>query len=177
VSSIERDVQDREGRWYSLRIRPYKNIDNKIDGAVLALFNIDPLKKSEERARVAREYVDGILEATAQPFVVVEPDLRIRSANNAFCRLFSVAPADIEGLPLQEVGGGRWNLEPLRTVMGGGAADALNFENVQVEYAPADAGSLTLALTGGRLPWQDSASEPNLLLLAITDGASTTRPR
>ena len=38
VSLIEREVRDRQGRWFSLRIRPYKSLDNKIDGAVLALF-------------------------------------------------------------------------------------------------------------------------------------------
>jgi two-component system CheB/CheR fusion protein len=48
VAPIERDVRDRQGRWFALRIRPYKNLDNKIDGAVLALFDIDVLKRSEQ---------------------------------------------------------------------------------------------------------------------------------
>ncbi|HEX6163214.1 MAG TPA: PAS domain-containing protein, partial [Vicinamibacterales bacterium] len=45
VSPIERDVQDRDGRWYSLRIRPYKSVDNKIDGAVLALVDVESVKR------------------------------------------------------------------------------------------------------------------------------------
>src|SRR5262245_56992246 len=48
VAPVERDVLDRQGRWYSLRIRPYKSLDNKIDGAVLALFDVDSLKRSEQ---------------------------------------------------------------------------------------------------------------------------------
>ena len=47
VAPLERDVRDRQGRWFALRIRPYKNLDNKIDGAVLALFDIDLLKRSD----------------------------------------------------------------------------------------------------------------------------------
>jgi two-component system CheB/CheR fusion protein len=39
VTIKERDVQDRQGNGYSLRIRPYKNVENRIDGAVLALFD------------------------------------------------------------------------------------------------------------------------------------------
>jgi len=35
VSIKEREVQDREGHWYSLRIRPYRTTDNRIDGAML----------------------------------------------------------------------------------------------------------------------------------------------
>ncbi|HEY3054399.1 MAG TPA: PAS domain-containing protein [Thermoanaerobaculia bacterium] len=36
----ELEVQDRNGKWYSLRVRPYKTTDNKIDGAVLVLVDI-----------------------------------------------------------------------------------------------------------------------------------------
>ena len=44
-------VTDKDGRQYSLRIRPYRTTDNKIDGAVLTLIDIDgaangPRKKS-----------------------------------------------------------------------------------------------------------------------------------
>ena len=38
-------VADREGRSYLLRIRPYKTADNKIDGAVLVMIDIEQLKK------------------------------------------------------------------------------------------------------------------------------------
>src|SRR5262249_21960364 len=31
----ECEAQDKQGRWYSVRIRPYKTLENKIDGAVL----------------------------------------------------------------------------------------------------------------------------------------------
>jgi two-component system CheB/CheR fusion protein len=41
VSVKERNVRDRNGRWFSMRVRPYKNIENKIDGAVVALFHIE----------------------------------------------------------------------------------------------------------------------------------------
>ena len=50
VTPTERDVQDGQGRWYSLRIRPYKSLDNKIDGAVLALFDVDVLKRADPPA-------------------------------------------------------------------------------------------------------------------------------
>ncbi|HEV3217766.1 MAG TPA: chemotaxis protein CheB [Vicinamibacterales bacterium] len=46
VTQVEREVQDRQGHWYLLRIRPYKNADNRIDGAVVALFDIDAAKRA-----------------------------------------------------------------------------------------------------------------------------------
>jgi hypothetical protein len=39
------DVRDRDGRAWLLRVRPYRTIDSKIDGAVLALHPAEPAKK------------------------------------------------------------------------------------------------------------------------------------
>jgi two-component system CheB/CheR fusion protein len=47
VTQAEREVQDKQGHWYLLRLRPYKNADNRIDGAVVALFDIDAAKRAK----------------------------------------------------------------------------------------------------------------------------------
>jgi two-component system CheB/CheR fusion protein len=41
----ELEVQDRAGHWYILRVRPYRTTDNKIEGVVLVLIDIDQLRK------------------------------------------------------------------------------------------------------------------------------------
>lgn len=41
----EGEVRDRAGRWYSLRIRPYVTLDNKIDGASIVLLDIDSVRR------------------------------------------------------------------------------------------------------------------------------------
>jgi two-component system CheB/CheR fusion protein len=43
----EREVREKGGRWYSLRVRPYMTIDGKADGAVIVLMDIDSLKRNE----------------------------------------------------------------------------------------------------------------------------------
>lgn len=60
LAVVERDVQDRDGRWYGLSIRPYRTQDNKIDGAVLSAIDIDvakralaALQESETRLRLS----------------------------------------------------------------------------------------------------------------------------
>src|SRR6266550_3830586 len=47
LSTRERKVTDKEGREYSLRVRPYRTTDNKIDGAVLTLVDINGTKKGD----------------------------------------------------------------------------------------------------------------------------------
>ena len=39
---MESEVEDNSGRWYSMRIRPYRTFDNKIDGVVIVLIDLDP---------------------------------------------------------------------------------------------------------------------------------------
>jgi two-component system CheB/CheR fusion protein len=45
MAVVEREVQDPQGRRFSLRVRPYKNLENRIEGAVLALFDAEPTRK------------------------------------------------------------------------------------------------------------------------------------
>ena len=47
VAARDLEVQDPSGRWYQLRIRPYRTLDNRIDGAVILMFDIDSLKQSQ----------------------------------------------------------------------------------------------------------------------------------
>jgi len=42
-------IQDKTGRKFSLRVRPYRTTDNKIDGAVLAFINLEEFPKSSAR--------------------------------------------------------------------------------------------------------------------------------
>ena len=50
------EIQDQTGHWYDLRIRPYRTIDHKIDGAVVVLVNIDELKRSNPQLTFARNH-------------------------------------------------------------------------------------------------------------------------
>jgi two-component system CheB/CheR fusion protein len=53
LTPLERETQDHDGRWYSLRIRPYVTLDNKIDGASVTLVDVDSLKRGREAAPTA----------------------------------------------------------------------------------------------------------------------------
>jgi two-component system CheB/CheR fusion protein len=158
VSPLEREVQDRQGRWYSLRIRPYKNVDNKIDGAVLALFDVDVPKRSEDRVRLAAGFAHSILEMASQPMAVVEADLRIRTANEAFARLIGAPGAGLVDRPLEEFAEG-WDFDSLRSLAHSGEPGG---EAVRV---PARNGDPALILQVRSVPSYDVA-EARLLVLA-----------
>lgn len=123
VSPVERDVRDRQGRWYALRIRPYKSLDNRIDGAVLALFDIDLLKRSEQSMQRAQAFADGLLDGIEEPVAVLTRQFRVHKANVSFARMFSSTPAELNGRVLDEVDGlahelGAWRAYHDRLVPG-----------------------------------------------------------
>ena len=67
----ELEVQTNNGEWYLLRIRPYRTLENVIEGAVITFTEISALKKAQEALRdsealrrlavVVRDASDAIL--------------------------------------------------------------------------------------------------------------------
>jgi two-component system CheB/CheR fusion protein len=47
----ELEVQTKAGDWYLLRIRPYRTLENVIEGAVLTFFDVTEMKKAREALR------------------------------------------------------------------------------------------------------------------------------
>src|SRR4030095_13916459 len=113
----ECEVQDRDGRWYTLRVRPYTTTDNKIDGAVLALLDIDALKRSEREADAARQFAEATIRNVRDPLVVLDGALRVKMANAAFYDTFNVTRQETEGRLIYELGAGQWDIPALRALL------------------------------------------------------------
>ncbi len=93
VTVQEREVTDQQGNVYALRIRPYKSVDNRIDGAVLTLIDLST-------AKVGRKLSEAIFDDTVEPIALLDDRLRIMRTNPAFQKAFGVSPgkAKMRGL-------------------------------------------------------------------------------
>jgi two-component system CheB/CheR fusion protein len=49
----EKDVHTAEGLWYTMRIQPYRTIDNRIEGAVISFIDITERKRAEDALQKA----------------------------------------------------------------------------------------------------------------------------
>jgi two-component system CheB/CheR fusion protein len=49
LTPIRREIHSRKSRWYDLRMRPYRTVDDKIDGVVITFVDITERKLMEER--------------------------------------------------------------------------------------------------------------------------------
>jgi two-component system CheB/CheR fusion protein len=101
----EREVRDSEGRWYRVTARPYRTSDDRVDGAVMAIVDIDDLKRTEHQVRIARDFALSIVQAVHEALVVVDVDRRVVMVNAAYSELFRVSAE-------QSVGRRLWDIDP-----------------------------------------------------------------
>jgi len=165
ISPREREIQDRSGRWLSLRIRPYKSLDNRLDGAVLSVFDIDAGKRHQALVEHSRDHFRAIVDAVGQPLVVLDRRHQVRSANRNFYALFGLRPQEVEGRPLHDLPGDLWDRDTLQSFVECVLEQKKPFE-VTVEHALPKLGRRTLRLTAGPVPLED---EQQGILLAVLD--------
>ncbi|MDB9376062.1 chemotaxis protein CheB [Nodularia sphaerocarpa] len=160
------EVQDKNGRWYDLRIRPYRTIDNKIDGAVVILVDIDDLKRSSEQIRTSRDYVQAIVDTMRESLVVLDVNLRVISANQFFYDTFQVLPAETEQRLVYEIGNGQWNIPQLRSLLEEILPYQNQFQGLEVEHNFEQIGHKIMRLNARKMTLTDNRE---MILLVIED--------
>jgi two-component system, chemotaxis family, CheB/CheR fusion protein len=166
LTTIEQEVQDRTGRWYSLRIRPYRTIDNRIDGVVIGLIDIDSLKRSRTSLEDGRDYADEIVATVLQPLLVLNRDFRVIRANQYFYETFQLESAQIEHQSIFELRNRAWDIPMLRFRLEALLHENIEFQDLEIIDTP-DAPSLRIVRFNAR-KITDNRQEQTILL-AIED--------
>ena len=78
VSTTERDVRDKHGRWYSLRLRPYRTLDNAIDGVVVMLVDMTDHKRAEAIVQTHNDRLALLWEAAGVLLSTDDPNAMTR---------------------------------------------------------------------------------------------------
>jgi len=163
----ECEVQDREGCWYSLRVRPYVTLDNVVDGAVLVLVDINDLKRTAQRLAAAHDYVTNILDTVRDPLVVLDGSLRVDRVNRAFRQMFQVGDGEIRNTFIYELGGREWDIPELRTQLSQLLSRETTVEHFLVERDFVGLGHRSMLLNAR--PMQRADGAPERIILAIED--------
>lgn len=114
VTPCEQDVHDLQGNLFSLRIRPYKSLENRIDGAVLALFD---QQGAARRAASAERVAATLSEMIDRPMLLLDAACRVRHVNQAFAEHFAISPGEAQSRSFFELRDGAWNLPALRQAL------------------------------------------------------------
>ncbi len=167
VREQEREVRDKGGRWYSLRVRPYLTLDNKVDGAVLVLVDIDALKRSEHAIAAARDYTESTVATVREPLLVLDKGLHVENANRSFYRAFRVAPAETVGRFIYDLGNRQWDIPRLRTLLEDILRQNSTMEDFEVEHDFPQLGHRSMLLNARQI--RDPQGKSERVLLAIED--------
>ncbi|HEY1662640.1 MAG TPA: chemotaxis protein CheB [Verrucomicrobiae bacterium] len=161
------EKRDKNGRWWSVRIRAYKTTEHKIDGVVIALMDIDLLKGNMEKISRGRDYAEAIVNTVREPLLVLDDKLIVKSANEVFYRKFKTAAEDTIDWRIYELGNGQWNIPRLRTLLEEILVTNSSFNDFEVEHTFPAIGKKKMLLNARRLNFQDGGGE--MILLAIED--------
>jgi len=65
LATVRREIRSRAGRWYDMRLRPYRTVDDKIDGVVITFVDVsdrhqveEALRESGQRLRQQQHLID-----------------------------------------------------------------------------------------------------------------------
>ena len=111
----------------------------------------------------SRDFTRSIVQTIQQPLLVLNTDLRVRTANGAFHRVFKSPPGSAEGRLLYEIEDGRFHSPDLRTLLEEVLPKKKAFRDFELAGEFANADHKVLLLSARQLDTAD------MILLSIDD--------
>jgi PAS domain-containing protein len=115
----------------------------------------------------AQAYLQSIVDTVREPFLVLDADLRVVSANRAFYQTFSVSPEETENQSIFSLGSGQWDIPDLRRLLFEILPRDAQFEGFEMDHAFPVIGRRALLLNARRLYQPGDHAER--ILLGIED--------
>ena len=146
---------------------PIRNDKGELAGVVLVFRDITELCRQERAVQVALTYADNIIATLREPFVVLDKNLRVKTANGNFYKSFHVEKEETEGRFIYDLGNGQWNIPRLRTLLDEVVSNHHPVLDFEMEHDFPAIGKKIMLLNARSFESVDN--HPNLILLAIED--------
>ena len=102
-------------------------------------------QQSEDALKVALGYAENIIATLREPFVVLNRDLRVNTANRSFFEAFHVSKAETEDRLIYDLGDGQWDIPLLRTLLNEVLSNSHPVHDFEVEHNFPDIGQCLMA--------------------------------
>jgi len=80
---IIKQIPSKDGRWFSVRIMPYRTFDDRIDGVVITFFNISDLKQVEIKLHETEQMNTLLLKSSSDIIIKLSTEWKILDVNPA----------------------------------------------------------------------------------------------
>ncbi len=112
-------------------------------------------------------YYEAILSTVQEPMLILDKDIRIKSANKSFYKIFHVTEDESIGISLYRLGNNQWNIPRLRELLEDIVPKNIRIHNFEVEHTFPVIGHKTMLLNAHRIIQQSHNEE--LIVLTIID--------
>ena len=100
LSPIEREIKSRDERWYQVRYRPYRTVDDKIDGVVVTFLEVTERRRMEDALRLSEQNLRQemrLVELSRSPIFIWEFDGGVVQWNRGSEELYGFTPQEAIG--------------------------------------------------------------------------------
>jgi two-component system CheB/CheR fusion protein len=118
-------------------------------------------------------YNEAILDAVHEPMLVLDKNLRIKSANKSFCKTFKIIEEDVIGLSLFKIGGHEWNIPKLRELLEDILPKNNRFHDLEIKIDFVGIGQKIMLLNAHSIFQQSKKEE--LIVLTMIDATEVRR--
>ena len=160
-------ARDGTERSISDSAAPICNDKEEIAGVVLVFRDISERRKAERALAKSLAYADDIIATLREPFVVLNSDLRIKTANRSFYDSFHVSKKETENRLVYDLGNGQWDIPGLRKLLDEVLSKNQSVHDYEVEHTFPELGRKTMLLNAR--PFPPDSKHPELILLAVED--------
>lgn len=101
----ELEQESNDGRWFSVQIRPYRTVDNRIDGVVIGFVDITDLKQIKNSLDNSEQISRKLLEISPHALAIVNQNMEVVEANSRFQANFPAAEGRLGNRKPTEVDG------------------------------------------------------------------------
>jgi two-component system CheB/CheR fusion protein len=161
LSIQEIEVKTKSNDWYTVRIMPYRTLDNFISGAVLTFTLITNYKQLEFKLKALQSYSGSVIEAIAEPALQLDKNLIVLTANQPFFKTFNAKERDVIGLSFKSFVHEQWKINELDKLL----QQCLDKKVSLTTRFSAHSMDSTFELTAK--PFIDEETNETLLILAI----------
>jgi two-component system CheB/CheR fusion protein len=120
-----------------------------------------------EQVTAARDYAEAIIINIREPLLVLDKNLRIKTANNSFYKTFRVNEHETEGVLIYEIGNKQWNIPALRTLLEKILPEKSMLNDFEVTHTFSIIGERVMLLNAREVI--NNKSSEKLILLSIED--------
>ncbi|MCA3194548.1 MULTISPECIES: CheR family methyltransferase [unclassified Cupriavidus] len=100
----EREIQSEAGRWYLMRLLPYRTADDHIDGAVITLIDVTDRHQAEEAARAGAQRLRLVAQSTKDYAIIIQDrEGLIVSWNAGAERIFGYTEDELVGKSVEVI--------------------------------------------------------------------------